>query len=204
MEWTNETRTLGQLKPWQHNPRHIQEDKAELLKDSFDTFGQIETVAIGPSNGVYNGHQRLAVLLKDFGPDYEIAVRVGSRELTEQEKKQLTAYLHSGATGDWNIDEVANLFSFDELVDWGMPKWMSGFVDENQEDESYDEMWEGMPEYESEEGFKLKMTVHFKTIEDKMDFASLIGQSMTEKTNSIWHPYQENANLKGRVYTDES
>lgn len=117
--WTNETRKLRDLKPWPRNPRQINKDQARRLSESFDEFGQVETIAVGPDNEVYNGHQRLSVLLSKHGKDYEVEVRVSSRALTEKEREKLTVFLHKGAAGEWNFDVLANEFEVDDLVNWG-------------------------------------------------------------------------------------
>ncbi len=117
--WTNERRKLADLIPWEHNPRTIKQKQAERLVDSVETFGQVETLAIGPQNEIYNGHQRLSVLAGQYGMDYEVDVRVASRELTERERQQLTVYLHKGAAGDWSFDEIANWGIEEDLVSWG-------------------------------------------------------------------------------------
>lgn len=117
--WTPERRKLGDLIPWERNPRQIKRDQAKRLEDSFESFGQVETVAIGPGNELYNGHQRLAVLVEKYGPEFEIDARVSSRPLTEKEREKLTAYLHKGAVGGWDWDMLANNFEVDELLEWG-------------------------------------------------------------------------------------
>lgn len=119
IHWTNETRRLDELHPWPRNPRQINKDQARRLAQSFDEFGQVETIAIGPGNEVYNGHQRLSVLMDKHGGAYEVEVRVSSRPLTEKEREKLTVFLHKGAAGDWNFDALANELEFDELVEWG-------------------------------------------------------------------------------------
>lgn len=117
--WTNEKRRLSQLIPWPRNPRQIKTDQAKRLVESFDQFGQVETIAIGPDNGVYNGHQRLNVLAQKYGKDYEVEVRVASRPLDEKEREKLTIFLHKGAAGDWDWDSLANNFEIPDLLDWG-------------------------------------------------------------------------------------
>lgn len=67
IQWTNVTRKLKDLQPWAQNPRQINESQAERLEHSFRLFGQVETIAIGPDNQVYNGHQRLKVLTTEYG-----------------------------------------------------------------------------------------------------------------------------------------
>jgi len=117
--WTNERRKLKDLKPWERNPRQITKEQARRLAESFDEFGQVETIAISPTDDVYNGHQRLAVLMEKHGGDYEVEVRISSRALTEKEREKLTVYLNKGAAGEWNFDALANGFEVDELIEWG-------------------------------------------------------------------------------------
>jgi hypothetical protein len=117
--WTNETCKLSELKPWPRNPRQIKTDQAKRLVESFEQFGQVETIAVGPDGEVYNGHQRLNVLMAKYGRDYEIEVRVSSRSLTEKEREKLTVFLHKGAAGEWDWDILANEFEFDDLIKWG-------------------------------------------------------------------------------------
>lgn len=126
--WTNERRKLSDIIPWERNPRTIKNAQAERLVDSVETFGQVETLAVGPANQLYNGHQRLSVLAGQYGMDYEVDVRVASRELTERERQQLTVYLHRGATGEWNFDELANSFEVDDLLTWGFTEGELGLT----------------------------------------------------------------------------
>jgi len=117
--WTNDTRRLCDLIPWERNPRQIREAEAERLKESREEFNQPQVVVIGPDDDLYDGHQRLFTWLDEWGPDLEVAVRVSSRPLTEQERQKLTILLHTGAHGDWDWDALANWGLEEELLDWG-------------------------------------------------------------------------------------
>lgn len=126
--WTNEKRKLSDLIPWPRNPRTITDAQAERLTTSVEDFGQVEALAISPTNDIYNGHQRLSVLAGQYGMDHEVDVRVSSRPLTEKERERLTVYLHRGATGDWDFEKLAREFDTDELFDWGFdPDDFEGF-----------------------------------------------------------------------------
>jgi len=120
--WSNQRRKLSELVPWERNPRQITDKQAKRLEESFEQFGQVEIIAIGPENQIYNGHQRLKVLSQKYGADYEVDVRVASRALTEKEREKLTVYLHKGAAGDWDFDLLANEFELDDLLEWGFEK----------------------------------------------------------------------------------
>ena len=141
--WTNETRKLRDLVPWEHNPREIHEREAERLGDSLVEFGQIQTIAIDPDNNILDGHQRKLVwsVLPRFGPDYEVDVRVSSRPLTEKERQQLVIYLHKGTIAEWDWDMLANTFEMPELLKWGFENWELGIIDTELPDEfpEYDE-----------------------------------------------------------------
>lgn len=122
LEWKTEKRKISQLIAWQRNPRKINEKQAKRLSESFEEFGQIETIAIGPGNEVYNGHQRLKVLMQKHGADFEIDVRVSPRALTEKEREKLTVFLHRGATGEWDFDLLIRDFDLPDLIEWGFDK----------------------------------------------------------------------------------
>jgi DNA modification methylase len=119
--WTNDRRKLRDLVPWDHNPREINKREAERLGDSLAEFGQPQTLAIGPDNEIYDGHQRRYVWasLTQYGPDYEVDVRVSSRPLTEKERQKLVIYLHKGTVGQWDWDELADTFDVPDLLEWG-------------------------------------------------------------------------------------
>lgn len=110
---------LGDLQPWDKNPRKISRQQAKRLADSFDHFGQVETIAISPTNEVYDGHQRLSVLLAQHGSGYIVEARRSSRHLTDEERKMLVVYLHQGAVGSWDFEKLMADFNFDSLSAWG-------------------------------------------------------------------------------------
>lgn len=125
--WTNEKRRLGELAMWERNPRQIRKDEAKRLLESLDQFGQIHPIAITPDNVIIDGHQREKVWLDAdrYGPDYEVDVRVASRQLTEKEREKLTVFLHKGTTGEWNFDVLSEWdLTGPEggLLDWGFTR----------------------------------------------------------------------------------
>ena len=128
--WSNQRRKLSELIPWERNPRQITDKQAKRLEESFEQFGQVEIIAIGPENQIYNGHQRLKVLSQKYGSNYEVDVRVASRALTEKEREKLTVFLHKGAAGDWDFDVLANEFELPDLVEWGFEPFELGVNNE--------------------------------------------------------------------------
>jgi len=134
IEWRNDRRKLKELIPWKRNPRQINKDQARRLEESFDEFGQVELIAIGPDGEIYNGHQRLNVLFEKFGGDYEVEVRISSRPLSEKEREKLTVFLHKGAAGEWNFD-ILSEWDIPDLVDWGFKPYELGVIDHDMEGE---------------------------------------------------------------------
>lgn len=139
--WTNEKRKLSELIPWELNPATIDKDEARRLEESLDEFGQVESIAISPTNEIYDGHQRQTVwgASKKFGPDYVVDVRVSSRKLTERERKKLVIYLRKGAIGHFDFDLLANNWEVPDLLEWGFSEkelQLGGFLPEFKE---YDE-----------------------------------------------------------------
>lgn len=124
LTWRNVSVRLADLQPWPRNPRRIRDERAARLADSFGRFGQVEAVIIGPpdeqgKHPVYNGHQRLRVLLEVYGKQYKVDARQSSRPLTEREREQLTVYLHHGATGEFDFDVLTAEFELADLIEWG-------------------------------------------------------------------------------------
>ncbi len=117
--WRNVTVALGDLKPWERNPKSISKTHAKRLLASWDKFGQFQTVAIGPGFEVYDGHQRLSVLRAAYGDGYSVDARQSSRELTDSERRELVIAAHVGTTGQFNWDELAN-WDAAELQEWGL------------------------------------------------------------------------------------
>lgn len=65
---------------------------------------------------------------------------------------------------------VANIFDFSDL-------------------ESIESEWQGLPEYnQPHNGAFRQIVVEFDNDEDVEEFGNLIGQSLTEKTKSLWFP----------------
>ena len=125
--WTNETRKLSELIPWEYNPRQLTEKQAEHLQKSIRKFGFALPYLISPENDIYDGHQRKALMgiMQEYGHDADIDVRVSSRMLTDDERRELQIRLHEN-TGEWNWDMVPNLYDVEELGEWGMPEWKIG------------------------------------------------------------------------------
>lgn len=119
ISWRNDTATLGDLTPWERNPKRISKAHAERLLAYWRKIGQFQSIAIGPDGEVYDGHQRLSVLLAAFGKSYQVDVRRASRALTEAERQELVIAAHTGTTGQWDWDALS-AWDAGDLQAWGM------------------------------------------------------------------------------------
>ena len=117
--WSNKKLKLSQLIPWNHNPKTISKDHARRLLNNWKQLGQWQTMAVGPGGEVYDGHQRLSVLLAAYGPDYDVSVLQSSRPLTDDERKQVVVEGSAGAIGQFNWDELAG-WDAEALQGWGL------------------------------------------------------------------------------------
>lgn len=75
----------------------------------------------------------------------------------------------------------------DELEDW------------------WEKHWKDMPEFSSEDQSPHRsIIVHFTNKEDVEDFAKLMDQKISNKTQFIWYPGQEKLKLREMGWFDES
>lgn len=95
--------------------------------------------------------------------------------------------------------DLSNIFNQVEL-----DTMLAGLVTPEPEDDP-NEHWKGMPEFEQEDKMGVQsIHVHFKTREDVVAFAKLIGQNLTDKTRSIWYPQIEKTDMVGELYVSQS
>jgi len=63
--------------------------------------------------------------------------------------------------------------------------------------------WQGMPAFANENHVFRKIVLNFATQADVDSFAALLGQEITEKTRSMWHPYQPPRDLAALRYAED-
>ena len=134
--WTNGTRKLSDLVPWAHNPKRMTKKQAEGLKLSIERFGFAVPFLISPNNDIYDGHQRQTLMnaMKEHGGNAEVDVRVSSRLLTDDERRELIIRLKQNQAG-WDFDMLPNLYDKEELLEWGFePEELGMFDDQDTTD----------------------------------------------------------------------
>jgi hypothetical protein len=85
-----------------------------------------------------------------------------------------------------------------------MPSEGSQMKDLFGNDKVWKEHWVDMPEFvqESQKPFA-QIIIRFETEQDLNEFSALIGQKLTPKTKSIWHPFKSHWGKAKKVWTDE-
>lgn len=114
-----ETRRLGDLIPWNRNPRKLSKKAKEQLKKSLEKFGYVELAVINSENVIIAGHMRTMVAKELWGADREVEVRVASENMTPKEFEEYN--IRSNANmGEWDFDILSAEFERGELEDWGL------------------------------------------------------------------------------------
>ena len=120
--WTPDTVMLGDIKLWRRNPKKMSRQRADRLLAYWNEVGQFQTLAIGPENECYDGHQRINTLrAADFSPNHSLHVMRSSRALTEKEREELVIASSVGTTGQLDFDELSG-WDVGDLMEWGLDK----------------------------------------------------------------------------------
>ncbi len=104
--WKNEKRKLGELKSFPGNPRKSDEKQEADLDKSLDRFSLADPFIINTDNVIVGGNFRHRRMLKKYGKEQIVDVRVPSRKLTGEEAKELNLRLNKNQ-GSWDNDLLA-------------------------------------------------------------------------------------------------
>ncbi len=115
INWRTEKRKIEELNPAEYNPRQWPEKETKDLEISLDKFNLADPLVINLNNTIIGGHFRFNIL-KQKGIS-EIDVRVPSRQLSQEEERELNLRLNKNL-GSWDFDALAN-FDEDLLKDVG-------------------------------------------------------------------------------------
>jgi hypothetical protein len=190
---------IAVVKPHPRNYRSHPEDQLEHLKRSIVEHGFYKNVVVANDLTILAGHGAvkaarelgflsIPVVKLNIGPSDPRALKVlaGDNEiehLAEQDDRLLSELLkivkEDGGLIGTGFDEqmLANLVY--------VTRPAAEIADHNEAAH-----WVGMPDYELPLA-PHKVIVSFRSLEDKMKFAALIGQKFTDKTVSTWWPYKE-------------
>ena len=102
----------------EYNPRQLKKEQYQNIKESLQRFGFVDPVIVNKNkdrkNIIIGGHQRVKVA-KDL--EYT-EVPCLELDLSLDKEKELNIRLNKNV-GEWDYDILANLFDFNDLMDWG-------------------------------------------------------------------------------------
>jgi hypothetical protein len=76
--------------------------------------------------------------------------------------------------------------------------------DIEKKDKDWVQEWKDMPEFVQDKVEPYaKIIIRFDSEEDLQDFAKIIGQKLTKKTKSIWHPFKSHWGSVKKIWTYE-
>ena len=156
-------------------------------------------LAQNPDAVLFDGHERVEIVLSRFGPDALVPVRWYGLSKEETDLALLVKD-QTSAMAEIIPEKMAALMERAKALTFDKPGlemmlnrlkvqiangYLNGTNDPNEE-------WKGMPEFEQEDKTSYQsIHVHFKNAEEVTEFGKLIGQSLTNKTNSIWYSQRE-------------
>tara|TARA_R110002020_G_scaffold228221_2_gene438916 strand:+ start:2070 stop:2669 length:600 start_codon:yes stop_codon:yes gene_type:complete len=127
----------------EYNPRELTEKQHSDLTDSLKRFGIVDPVLVNVhpdrENIIIGGHQRTKV----WGELGNEEIECVELKLTLDQEKELNIRLNKN-TGQFNMDDLANFFDEDKLIEWGFETYEFGMgqavnLDEkNEDDESFE------------------------------------------------------------------
>jgi DNA modification methylase len=115
--WRTEKRKLSALKKWARNPRQATEIQTKDLEKSLDRFNLADPLIINTDNTIIGGHFRYDLLIKKFGKDKIVDVRVPDHKLNPKQVEELNLRLNKNL-GEWNFD-LLGAFTEDLLKEVG-------------------------------------------------------------------------------------
>jgi len=215
-------RPIEALIPYVRNARTHSAAQVAQIAASITEFGFTNPI-LADTNGIVAGHGRLmaARQLLDAG----LALRLPSGEqitaghvpvldCTGWSDAQRRAYIIAdnklALNAGWDFDmlriEIAELsgLGFDEtLTGFSKDELAQLTLDVEEGDTNSAAEWSGMPEYEDAEPCFRKIVVNFDDQASVEDFFARMGQTCTDKTKSIWHPYKARRDVEALRYAND-
>ncbi len=201
------------------HPTNAKDHDLGAIMQSIRRFGFVAPVLVSADNRIVAGHGRVEALEAMKSAGHEVPARIRPLEndwavpcvtgLTFDDAASERAYLIADNRltdlGGW--DQAALLNELAAL--YGEPGGLTGTGYDAEDLDALNGLvnaprlapteaandpnavYEGMPEFINEDASgKYRITVHIETEEHLADLAARLGQKLTDRTRSIWHPYK--------------
>jgi hypothetical protein len=186
---------------WRIHPKHQQDAMSGVLQE----IGWVQSVIVNRTTGnLVDGHMRVSLALREELP----TIPVVYVELSPAEEATVLATLDPlGAAAVTDKQKLAELLQDVSVRSKDLEVFLSR-IDSGDGMDRQQRMaeWVGMPEFEQQDKTsEFELVVHFAGEQQREQFAALVGQSITAKTNSIWFPAEERLAERGvhRYATEE-
>lgn len=193
---------ITDLTPDRHNANKGTERGQYMLDHSIEQYGVGRSILIDKDGELIAGNKTLQAYA-DMGFEDVIVIPSDGKTLiavqrTDMDLDDVTTGARGLAYADNRASEVGLAWDAEQLLaDMNSGVDLAGMFREDEIDRllgnvqelNYDEMWQGMPEFEQDENKPFhSIQVHFKSLLDIEIFAKLIKQTVTEKTTSLYFP----------------
>ena len=204
-------RNIEDLKPHPRNYKTHPEDQIQHICRSIEENGVYRNIVIAKDNTILAGHGVVEACrklkLKSI-PVIELPIKSTSPKAIKLLASD-NEVSHLGETNERQLSEILKEIMEDgDLLGTGYDEMMLAnlaYVTRPRDEiKDFDEAkeWLGMPEFENTEKYP-NITIHFRTMENKLAFQKEIGLEITEKTKSVWWPKEERDDLKSVKYEQD-
>jgi len=199
-------RKVDDLIPYARNSRTHSDAQVAQIAASIKEWGWTTPILIDEDGGIIAGHGRVLAARKLGIEEVPTMTAIGWSKA--QKKAYVIADNQLALNAEWDMDMLKvemqdldgegfdlNLIGFDEgkLKNLFLPT-ESGQTDAVAE-------WQGMPEFNQNDKQSFRhVIVHFENNDDAKEFFSIIGQSHTDQTKSIWFPEQQKKDTESKRY----
>lgn len=203
-----EYESVEALLPYVANSRTHSDAQVAQIAASIKEFGWTNPILIDGENTIIAGHGRLLAARKLKMDDVPV-IRLD--HLTKAQQRALVIADNKLAlNADWDMEllktELEALTDEDYdllLIGFDLGEINGIFLEREDGETDADAEWQGMPEFEDQDPCFRKVIVSFDTPEDVQEFFSIIGQSYTDKTKSVWFPEKEKRDLESMRWADD-
>lgn len=194
------------LIPYARNARTHSDEQVAQLAASIKEWGWTTPVLVDEDGEIIAGHGRVMAARK-LGIE-EVPTMTASGWTKAQKQAYVLADNQLPQNAGWDMDllkiEMQGLEDegFDlELIGFGEGEITNILLPTEVGETDATEEWEGMPDFEQDDKKSFRhVVVHFENNDDVKEFFSIIGQSHTDKTNSIWFPEQITMDTEAKRY----
>lgn len=200
---------IEKILPYARNSRTHSDEQVAQIAASIKEFGFLNPVLIDDDLQIIAGHGRVLAARK---LELKKVPCIKLSHLTDTQKRAyIIADNKLALNAGWDLEMLK--VEIQELMETDIDLKITGFADielsnlmldkESGENNPYEE-WKDMPEFEQGDKTSFRhVIVHFDLPDDVAEFFSIIGQSDTGQTKSIWFPEKENMDTESRRYGNE-